>query len=565
MISIYEPDIVNYSESAINAIRSGWISNHGEYVNNATNKLKKILGVKHIILMSNGTCATHCLFLSLKFKYPTINKIYVPNNCYVAAWNAMLMEYDKSNIRVMNMCLDTWNICVNEEYINTLEYGSAMLIVHNLGNIVNVPRLKRLRPDIIFIEDNCEGFTGKYEDIYSGTSESTLCSSVSFYANKILTTGEGGAFITNDDDVYNYISKVYSQGMSEIRYLHDIHAFNYRMTNIQAAFLCDQLDDIENILYKKKELFDYYNKILTPLIKTGKIKTLQPEKNTIPANWMFGIRIIENTYSIQDTQQFFLRHDIDIRPFFYPINSHKHLSDICVNDINSEILNKEIIMVPSYSTISNEKQRYIVDTIVKFLDNSFDENFYLRNVLKQDIFDTIPKNIVFETDNKIYNNIRINIDKFIERTIKNLKNKMILEIGPKHLGDPRFRVNNILETVNIIESNTTYTADLTKDNNIPNERFDAIYCLEVAEHTFEPLCLIKQLKKLLKPNGLLFLSSPFQFRLHGPIPDCYRISEYAWKYILNTTNFEIIELSALMDKARPAFPIHYTIIARNII
>jgi len=246
MITIYSPEITSYKKSAINAIESGWISNHGEFVEKSTELLKNILNVKHIILMANGTCSTHCLFISIKYKYPNITKIYVPNNVYVAAWNCCFMEYDKNQVEVMKINPDTWNLETNYEYIKSLDNNSAILIVHNLGNVINVPRLKKLRPDLIFVEDNCEGFTGKYENIFSGTSASSLCSSISFYANKIITTGEGGAFLTNDDEVYNYIKKVFSQGMSSIRYLHDTHGFNYRMTNIQAAFLYEQLNDFDN-------------------------------------------------------------------------------------------------------------------------------------------------------------------------------------------------------------------------------------------------------------------------------------------------------------------------------
>ena len=213
MINIYDPNIRDYSKSAIKAIESGWISNHGEFIELSTKKLSEILNCKHSILLSNGTCATHCLFLSIKYKYPEIKKIYVPNNTYIAAWNSALMVYNIQQIDVMKMNLNTWNINTDEEYIKNLDKNSAVLIVHNLGNIINVPRLKRIRPDLIFVEDNCEGLFGKYENVYSGTSNDSLCSSISFYGNKIITTGEGGAFLTNDKDVYEYIKKVYSQVM----------------------------------------------------------------------------------------------------------------------------------------------------------------------------------------------------------------------------------------------------------------------------------------------------------------------------------------------------------------
>ena len=363
MISIYNPNIKNYTKSAIDAIESGWISNHGIYIKKATDKLKEILNVKNIILMANGTCATHCLFIGLKYKYPNISKIYIPNNCYVAAWNSLFNEYSKNIVEVLKMDIDTWNINTNEDYIKRLAENSAMLIVHNLGNIINVPRLKKIRPDIIFIEDNCEGLFGLYENIKTGSSDSVLCSSVSFYGNKIITTGEGGAFFTNDDDLYNYMNKVYSQGMSDIRYLHDTHAYNYRMTNVQAAFLFDQLNDLDNILLKKQLVFDNYKKLLF----NSKIKLFKEEYGTNSACWIFSIRLLNNKFSIDETYKFFNERNIDIRPFFYPINKHKHLSNIEFDDENSDLLNKEIIMIPSSPDITIEEQEIVVNVINQFI------------------------------------------------------------------------------------------------------------------------------------------------------------------------------------------------------
>jgi perosamine synthetase len=367
MIPIYSPNIQLYTNSAIDAIKSGWISNHGIYVEKATTLFKEIFNVKHAILMNNGTCATHCLFIALKYKYPNIKKIYIPNNAYVAAWNACFMEYDKTQVEVMKMDINRWNIDTGEEYIKTLDNNSAVLIVHNLGNIVNVPRLKSIRPDLIFVEDNCEGFTGKYNNIYSGTSDSTLCSSVSFYGNKIITTGEGGAFMTNDDQLYDYMKKVYSQGMSQTRYLHDTHAYNYRMTNIQAAFLYDQLNNFDEIISNKKKVFVNYKNLFEPLIKINKVALFQSDYTTECANWIFAIRIIDNTLCIDELNKFFNDNGVEIRPFFYPISSHKHLSNIHFDDNNSLKLSREIIMIPSSPSITIDEQKHVINTFYSLI------------------------------------------------------------------------------------------------------------------------------------------------------------------------------------------------------
>ena len=364
MINIYNINIDKYKQSAINAINSGWISNHGEYIHKTTELIKQILNVKYCILMANGTCATHCLFMSLKFKYPHISNIYVPNNCYVAVYNCALMVYNQIN--VLKIDVDTWNMNIDTEYILSLKQNSAIVIVHNLGNILNVNIIKKIRPDIILIEDNCEGLFGKYDNIYTGTNPQTLCSSISFYGNKIISSGEGGAFLTNDDDVYSHINSVYSQGMSPIKYIHNIHAYNYRMTNIEAAFLYDQLNDITHIVDNKKRIFNNYISLLTPLIKNNRVKIFKQEDNTESALWIFSLRIINNT-NIETTLKWFNKNNIDIRPFFYPINKHAHLSMIECNDMTSTLLNNEIIMIPSSPNITLIEQNTVIDVIYSYI------------------------------------------------------------------------------------------------------------------------------------------------------------------------------------------------------
>lgn len=366
MINIYEPNIDDYNCEAINAIHSGWISNHGKYVKLATEKLKKIFNIPYVILMNNGTSATHCLFLSLQYKYPNIELIYVPENCYVAAWNAALMVYPLSKINLVAMNINTWNMDL-ENNIESFKKDSAILIVHNLGNIINVNKYKEKRPDLIFVEDNCEGLFGKYDEIYSGMSNSTLCSSCSFYGNKIITTGEGGAFFTHDYEIFKYINSVYSQGMSAQKYIHEYHAYNYRMTNVQAAFLYSQLNDYENIINNKYRIFKNYEKLLDQFILKKKIKLFREEENTKYAPWIFGFRILNNKYSIKETFDFFIGENIDTRPFFYPINAHAHLLEFENLSHESYLLNKEILMIPSSPMITLEEQEKVVNTIEKFI------------------------------------------------------------------------------------------------------------------------------------------------------------------------------------------------------
>lgn len=354
MLNIYEPYLLDsHKKSARDAIETGWISNYGLNVKNSEELLKKILGVKHVILTNNGTSATHCLFLGLKYKYPNINKIYVPNNVFVAAWNCALMEYSKENLDVLRVDEETLNMDTSEEYIMSLEQNSCVLVVHNLGNIVNVPRLARLRPDIVFVEDNCEGMFGKYEGFYSGTHKSTLCSSCSFYANKTLTTGEGGAFFTNDTDLYKYISKVYSHGMTSERYIHDVMAYNFRMTNIQAGFLYDQLNDLENILDMKRQVFSTYDKMLN-------IKRPRVEQGTVPADWMYCI-ITPINYTNVET--FMSNKLVQIRPFFYDIRRHEHLKDGIKVDQEELKVFQRGVMLPSYPGLTTKEQEYICNCL----------------------------------------------------------------------------------------------------------------------------------------------------------------------------------------------------------
>lgn len=366
MIPIYIPYISNYKTSAIKAINDEWISNHGINVELANTKLKEFLNMKYSILMNNGTSATQCLIYALKYKYPNLNKIYIPNNVFISPINCVVNLYNENIIEVMKIDKNTLNIDVSEEYINSLDKNAAVLIVHNLGNIINVPKLKRLRPDLIFVEDNCEGIFGKYENYYSGTT--SLCSALSFYGNKTITTGEGGAFLTNDIDLYKYILKLYSHGMTNIKYIHDVPGNNYRMTNVAAGFLYDQLNDINHILEKKKQIFTNYKKLIQSNNNNkfnNKIINIKNEENTNCSKWMFCMIIKDLNYS--HFEKFMNNKNISIRPLFYDLRKHKHLTNLKYKYDEIKIFNNGF-MLPSYPQLTYEQQNFIINTISNYID-----------------------------------------------------------------------------------------------------------------------------------------------------------------------------------------------------
>ncbi len=364
MIPIYKPYLTKYKQSAKKAIDSEWISNHGIYIELAANKFKEYMGVRFCILMSNGTSATHALYRALRWKYPNIQKIYVPNYVFIAPWNCALQEYDTTMLEILKTDPATMNMDTSEEYIRGLDSNSAVMVVHNYGNIVNVPRLKRIRPDIIFLEDACEGMFGTYEGQYVGTSDATLCSAVSFYGNKTITTGEGGAFFTNDISVYHYIKTYYSHGMSERRYIHNVPGTNYRMTNVQAAFLYDQMNDINHILELKHNIFRTYTSLLQKSRFHSKFQFLISEPTTKKACWIYGFFIQDLEFPTFET--YMLERNIQIRPFFYSYKDHAHLKDLVCKD-DGVVHTERGVMLPSYPELSQEEQEYIVHCIDEYL------------------------------------------------------------------------------------------------------------------------------------------------------------------------------------------------------
>jgi|688.fasta_scaffold09489_18 perosamine synthetase len=359
MIKIYEPFLNKKTLSyAHDAIDSSWISSQGYYLDATKEKLKDLLGVKWLVLTNNGTTASHLLSKSIQYKNPNIKNIICPNNVYVAAWNSFL--YDNFyKLKPIDSDINTWNFDLN--LIDPNE-DDALLVVHNLGNIINVPELQKKFENTIIVEDNCEGLLGKYDNFYSGTK--SLCSSSSFFGNKTLTSGEGGCFITNDEEVFEYINNIRNQGQSSEKFIHNNLGYNYRMTNIQAALLYGQLEIVDEILERKSFIFDLYKKNLSSI---DGVSFQEIDKSTQHSNWMFSVRFNHIDLQQKKSLELFLyQMGVETRPMFYSINTHNHLRHVeSVNTI-SDLLNSQILVLPSHPNLNKGQILYICNLIKDF-------------------------------------------------------------------------------------------------------------------------------------------------------------------------------------------------------
>ena len=177
------------------------------------------------------------------------------------------------------------------------------------------------------------------------------------------------------------------------------------------------------------------------------------------------------------------------------------------------------------------------------------------------------KDAVSQVDHYHLAAIRRNVQQFLSEAGLNWGNKLglLLDIAPQvHEGArPFFSDEMEIETLDIDPcAGTTYCADLCKKNdNIPSNRFDIVVCTEVLEHVVNPFAAVVEIHRLLKPGGLLLASSPFNFRIHGPLPDCWRFTEHGWRALLN--EFDILQIKPLEDTQRFLMPIHYTVIAKK--
>jgi perosamine synthetase len=307
-------------------------------------RLKKKFGFKYVILTNNGTNAVH-LCASVIKHFSHFVEVDVPDNVYSAAVSPFVRE----GYTLFNHAPDpeTWCSSLSGDH-------SVGLVVHNVNSISDVRKIKEKYTYII--EDCCEALGGMYGNQYVGTLSD--CSAFSFFANKNITSGEGGLFVTKHKEFYNYAKLLWGQGLSDVKYIHTVAGYNYRMTNIQAAILDAQLDDFDVIMQQKQKLFSMYYDAFDD---DGYVVQKQ-SPDTTPANWVFGIGIKGKSAEYIASKLHIV--GIDTRPMFCPLSKHAYINYL---EASQESINlwKSIVIIPSYPDL----EQYEIDYIIKAVKN----------------------------------------------------------------------------------------------------------------------------------------------------------------------------------------------------
>ena len=319
MIQIAEPCLGEEELSnVIEAVKSGWISSKGKFIEEFEGNVARYCGRKYGVATSNGTVALHLALKALGIGKD--DEVIVPDLTFVAVANAT--TYCNAKPVFVDSHPDYW--CINPEKIEEkiTKNTKAIIPVHLYGHPCDMDAILEIAEDhnLYVVEDAAEAHGAEYKGKKVGSFGAISC--FSFYGNKIITTGEGGMCLTNNEDLAEKMIILRDHGMNpNKRYWYDVIGFNYRMTNLQAAVGVAQLKKLDEFVERKREIARWYSEELKDLEEKGIIK-LHPQMSWAKCvYWMYCI-LVEDKFgaSRDDLMKRLEENEIDTRPFFYPVH-----------------------------------------------------------------------------------------------------------------------------------------------------------------------------------------------------------------------------------------------------
>ena len=350
------------------AVSTGWISSSGSYLQKFENAFAEYCGVKYGVGVCNGTVALHLALKTLDIKEG--DEVIIPNFTMVAS--AFAVCYCGAKPVFVDADKNTWNIDANKIEEKITDRTKAIMPVHIFGNMCNMDAIKAIaqKRNLFIVEDAAEAHGSEYKGKKSGSF--SKIAAFSFYANKNITTGEGGMVVTDSEEVCNK-AKYYKNLCFPLdgtrNYLHEDIGFNYRMSNLHAAIglaQTEKADYYKDLRIKNNNLYKKY------LACCDGISFQKDEEYSLNCNWMNAILIKPERYGkSRDGLIIFLKeNNIETRLLFNGMHRQKALAKFGCNCKDeypvTDLLSKNGFYLPSGSGLSEQDIVRICDLIISF-------------------------------------------------------------------------------------------------------------------------------------------------------------------------------------------------------
>jgi perosamine synthetase len=363
-IPVSMPDLNGNEQAyAAEAVGSSWISSTGKFLDRFEEEFAEACGTENAVTTSNGTTALHLVLAALGVGPG--DEVIVPSMTYVATANAV--TYCGGTPVFVDCDRDTW--CLDQRAIEAAitSKTKGVIPVHLLGHPADMDAINAVAQThgLWVVEDAAEATFSRYKGRPIGSL--ATAATFSFFGNKIISCGEGGAVTCNDPDLAKKLRLLRGQGMDPNRRYHfPVVGFNYRLTNVAAAILCGQMERREAIVCRRREIVEIYGRELTDVPGIG-VRQDATWAETAP--WLasclvdaghFGCHRDELASALAD-------RGVETRPMFIPIHrlppyldaAERRGTDLPVTDRLAELG----LMLPTYPQLTDDEVSFICQSI----------------------------------------------------------------------------------------------------------------------------------------------------------------------------------------------------------
>lgn len=370
-------------ENVKETIETGWVSTGGRFIKEFEEKIAKYVGVERAVSTQSGTAGIHLSLNVLGIE--SGDEVIVPTLTFIAAVNPVKylgaepvfmdcddtldMDVDKLEEFLSNECSFIDGKVINKKTGRTIK---AIIAVHVFGNPVNIEKLMDIKEkyNLKLVEDATEALGSYYlEGKYAGKHCGTVgdIGIYSFNANKIITTGGGGMVVSNNQYLLDRINFLGVQAKTDpLYFIHDEVGYNYRMTNIQAAYGTNQIDKLESFIDTKIKNYNLYKEGIE---KIDGLTFLPFRGDTRANHWFYSIIVDKEKYGIDRDELLRKLNDnnIQTRPLWGLIHKQKPYMDSQGYRIEKAYFyEKNLINVPCSSNLTEEEVQIVLDMLKSF-------------------------------------------------------------------------------------------------------------------------------------------------------------------------------------------------------